>query len=108
MSLRQPALFAILRKMKASGDDFYHDGEWTAIRAIELTPQVEARLATAFGDLLTKYRGNTMQVGMSLVWEGYVSPEYDQHHSRFYLVVTLEGWCPKTAPEFDQAIPISN
>jgi hypothetical protein len=106
-SLQHVSLFRVLRKMKAAGDDFYHDGEWTAIRAVVFGKEEEDRLAIAFRNLLAKHAGNVMQLGMLLVWEGYVSPEFDKAKDRYYLVLTLEGWCPKTASEFDRELFLS-
>jgi hypothetical protein len=101
-SLRYDDLFRELRRMNTAGEDFFHDGFWTTIRLINLTPMVEERLAKAFYDLLVKYRRNAMEIGFLLVWEGYFVSEADS--SRYYLVVTLEGFCPKNREDFDRVI----
>ena len=104
MTLHHEFLFKTLRGMKKAGDDFYFDGDSTAIRLVILTPALEERLGRAFHELLVKYRHNAMQTGLLLVWEGLVSPSYSEDCSHYYAVVTIEGWCPRTKEDFDQEI----
>lgn len=91
-----------IRTMKRKGQDYRLIVGMGCVRRIDLDDKMRQLLTDSFQRVLDWQGDNIDLFGIDLVWEGFVSKGHDPVRHLHYLVVTLQGFKPASAEEFDR------